>query len=92
MLTQAIGVKKASISMLNTLVLGALAGVYIGFGAALATLVAHDAGNAFGLGMSKVLTGSVFSVGLILVVIAGTIGLMAVGLYYPIFNMAKTMQ
>ena len=29
---------------------------------------------------------------LILVVIAGTIGLMAVGLYYPIFNMAKTMQ
>ena len=29
---------------------------------------------------------------LILVVIAGTIGLMAVGLYYPIFNMAKTMK
>lgn len=29
---------------------------------------------------------------LILVAIAGTIGLMAVGLYYPIFNMAKTMQ
>ena len=71
MVTRSVGVKKATASMLNLLILGALAGVYIGFGAALATLVAHDAGGHFGVGVGKVLTGSAFSVGLILVVVAG---------------------
>ena len=71
MVTETVGVKKATVSVLNTLVLGALAGVYIGFGAALATLVGHDAAGKVGVGIAQVLTGSVFSVGLILVVIAG---------------------
>jgi len=69
--TKTVGVKKATASILNTLILGILAGVYIGFGAALATLVGADAPARFGVGVSQVLVGSVFSVGLILVVIAG---------------------
>lgn len=71
MVTQSVGVKKAALSVLNALILGVLAGVYIGFGAALATLVAHDAAGRFGVGVGQVLTGAAFSVGLILVVIAG---------------------
>ena len=71
MVTRGVGVKKATLSILNALILGILAGVYIGFGAALATLVGHDAASRFGLGIGQILTGSVFSVGLILVVIAG---------------------
>ena len=69
--TRKLGVKKATASVLNVLLLGILAGVYIGFGAALATLVATDAANHFGVGVARVLVGMVFSVGLILVVIAG---------------------
>ena len=71
MVTDTIGVKKATGTVLNTLILGALAGAYIGFGAALATLVGSDAAAKVGVGISQVLAGSVFSVGLILVVIAG---------------------
>ena len=69
--TKAAGVKKARASILNIVILGILAGAYIGFGAALATLVGHDAAKTLGVGVSQVLMGSVFSVGLILVVIAG---------------------
>ena len=69
--TQKVGVGKAAASWFNLLVLGALAGVYIGFGAALATLIAHDSSQFVGLGLSKFFTGAVFSVGLMLVVIAG---------------------
>ena len=68
---QKVGVGKAAASWFNLLVLGILAGVYIGFGAALATLVSHDSSQFVGLGLSKFFTGSVFSVGLMLVVIAG---------------------
>ena len=71
MVTKGVGVKKATASLVNVLVLGALAGVYIGFGAALATLVAHDAAARLGVGAAQLLTGAAFSVGLILVVIAG---------------------
>jgi len=71
MVTKTAGVKKATASILNTLILGILAGVYIGFGSALATLVGSDAPGRFGIGVSQILIGSVFSVGLILVVIAG---------------------
>ena len=71
MVTRAVGVKKAALPLANTLLLGALAGVYIGFGAALATLVGHDAASKVGLGIAQVLVGAVFSVGLMLVVIAG---------------------
>ena len=71
LVTQSVGVKKATGTVLNTLILGALAGVYIGFGAALATLVGSDAAATVGVGISQVLIGAVFSVGLMLVVIAG---------------------
>ena len=71
MVTTGVGVKKATLSILNMLILGALAGVYIGFGAALATLVGCDAARIFGVGVAQILAGAVFSVGLILVVVAG---------------------
>jgi formate/nitrite transporter len=52
-------------------VLGMLAGVYIGFGGILSTLVSHDAAKFVGFGLSKFFGGAVFSVGLMLVIIAG---------------------
>ncbi len=71
MVARAIGVKKAKAPLSTTFVLGILAGVYIGFGAALATLASHDAAAKVGVGLTQVVSGSVFSVGLMLVVIAG---------------------
>lgn len=58
------GATKGNASFLNLALLAVLAGVYIGFGANLATVVGADGG-------SKFLFGAVFSVGLMLVVIAG---------------------
>jgi formate/nitrite transporter len=56
---------------LCTLLLSLLAGFYIAFGAQLATLVTHDAAPHIGVGISRFLGGSVFSLGLMLVVICG---------------------
>uniref|UniRef100_C6E1R5 Formate/nitrite transporter n=1 Tax=Geobacter sp. (strain M21) TaxID=443144 RepID=C6E1R5_GEOSM len=58
-------------SRLRTFVLSLLAGFYIGFGAELATVVTHDAAQVAGKGMAALLAGSVFSIGLMLVVICG---------------------
>jgi len=55
----------------RTLVLALLAGFYIAFGAELATLVSSDAARHVGMGISRFLGGSVFSLGLMLVVICG---------------------
>ena len=55
----------------RTWVLSLLAGFYIAFGAELATLVTSDAAAHFGAGVSRLLGGSVFSLGLMLVVICG---------------------
>ena len=71
MVTKAVGVKKATMSLVNMLILGILAGAYIGFGGALATVVGQDAAKTVGVGIAQLLAGSAFSVGLILVVIAG---------------------
>jgi formate/nitrite transporter len=71
MVTRSVGVRKATAAVVNVLILGILAGAYIGFGAQLATLVGSDAAARFGTGVSQVLAGAVFSVGLMLVVIAG---------------------
>jgi len=71
MVSRAVSVKKATASLASTLILGILAGAYIGFGAALATLVGHDAASKVGVGITQLLVGSAFSLGLILVVIAG---------------------
>jgi formate/nitrite transporter len=59
------------LAVLPMAVLGILAGVYIGFGAQLCTMVTHDLAPHFGLGFSKFMGGSVFTVGLMLVVIGG---------------------
>jgi formate/nitrite transporter len=71
MVTDRVGVAKAAAPLMNTLILGTLAGAYIGFGAALATLVGHDASRAVGVGIGQLMTGAAFSVGLMLVVVAG---------------------
>ena len=55
----------------RTVVLSLLAGFYIGFGAELATVVTQDAAAHLGIGVSRLLGGSVFSLGLMLVVICG---------------------
>ena len=63
------GEKKAALPFGNMTWLGVLAGVYIAFGAHLASTVATGSFEYFGL--KKLLIGGVFSVGLMLVVIAG---------------------
>jgi len=55
----------------RTVVLSLLAGFYIAFGASLATVVTQDAAVHLGVGVSRLLGGSVFSLGLMLVVVCG---------------------
>jgi len=55
----------------STIVLSLLAGFYIAFGAQLATMVTHDAAAHVGNGIARFLGGSVFSIGLMLVIICG---------------------
>lgn len=64
-----IGVNKAKLDLLSMFMLAILAGFFIGFGAELFTLAITDSGLGFGL--NKLLGGLVFSLGLILVVVAG---------------------
>lgn len=66
-----VGVGKATSPWITVFILGILAGAYIGFGGLLATSVTFDLGPIMGAGFKKFLAGSAFSVGLILVVIAG---------------------
>jgi len=70
-LAKTVGVSKCSASAFNLIILGILAGVYIGFGAVFATLVGGDASKFVGFGLGQLFAGAVFSVGLMLVVIAG---------------------
>ncbi|MBB5022816.1 formate/nitrite transporter family protein [Desulfurispira natronophila] len=55
----------------STLVLSLLAGFYIAFGAQLSIAVTHDLAAVAGEGMTRFVGGSVFSLGLMLVVICG---------------------
>jgi formate/nitrite transporter len=55
----------------RTVVLSLLAGFYIAFGAQLATVITSDAAAYLGLSVSRLLGGSVFSLGLMLVVVCG---------------------
>jgi len=59
-------------SLGRTFVLSLLAGFYISCGAQLATVVTSDAAAHFGNGVARLLGGSVFSIGLMLVVICGS--------------------
>ena len=64
------GVAKAQRDTLSMVLLGLLAGFFIGLGAVFCTLVTTNIGLGFGLG--KLLGGLAFSLGLILVVVAGS--------------------
>lgn len=64
-----IGVTKAHQDILKTIVLAVLAGAFIAFGAVFATLV--TSGSELSFGLTKLLAGIAFSLGLILVVVGG---------------------
>lgn len=64
-----VGVTKARLPFLSVVMLGILAGAFIGLGAMYFTLVTSDKSLSFGI--SRLLGGLTFSLGLILVVIAG---------------------
>ncbi len=64
-----IGANKTKQTTPNTLVLALLAGSFIGLGALFATVVSTDTG--LGYGVTRLIMGMAFSLGLILVVIAG---------------------
>lgn len=66
-----IGVGKVTSPWLTVTVLGLLAGAYIGFGGLLSTSVTFDMAAKAGTGLTKFMAGSAFSLGLMLVVIAG---------------------
>lgn len=65
-----IGVKKARMAPGTMLALAVLAGAFISLGAAFSTTVAAGS-SALSFGVSRLLVGTVFSLGLILVVLAG---------------------
>jgi formate transporter FocA len=66
-----IGVKKANIPWQNTFVLAILAGAFIALGAIFATTVTAGAADKLTFGITRLLSGLVFCLGLILVVVAG---------------------
>jgi formate transporter len=66
---ETVGVAKARLATLPLLMLGLLAGAFIGLGAMFFTLVKSD--PALGFAASSILGGLVFSLGLLLVVVAG---------------------
>jgi formate/nitrite transporter len=66
-----IGADKTRLDALRLLVLGILAGAFIGFGAMLATVVTAGGAGVVPYGMLRLLAGVVFSLGLILVVVGG---------------------
>jgi formate/nitrite transporter len=68
---QKVGVGKATSPWLSVLLLGILAGAYIGFGGMLSATVDFDLAGHLGLGFTRFMSGAVFSLGLMLVIIAG---------------------
>ena len=66
---EAVGAAKASLGTLPTIMLGVLAGAFIALGAVFATTVV--AGSTLSFGLSKLLAGLTFSLGLILVIVGG---------------------
>jgi len=67
---EAIGVRKASLPFLPLFALAILAGVYVGLGAMFATTIAAGASN-LPYGVTRLLMGLAFCLGLILVVVGG---------------------
>jgi formate/nitrite transporter len=66
---EAANVSRASLPVGRLLLLGLIGGVYISFGGALATLVLTD--NTLGYGLGRLVAGLAFSLGLIMLVVAG---------------------
>lgn len=66
---EAANVSRATLSVKRLLLLGLIGGVYISFGGALATLVLTD--NTLGYGLGRLAAGLAFSLGLIMLVLAG---------------------
>lgn len=63
------GIVKGNLDFLSMFVLSIVAGAFIAFGAILYTYVIHD--SSLSLGLTKLLGGLVFCLGLILVIVAG---------------------
>jgi len=63
------GIVKGNLDFLSTFTLAVSAGAFIAFGAALYTYVTHD--STLSVGLTKLIGGFVFCLGLILVIIAG---------------------
>lgn len=90
-----IGEKKASARIFELFAFGVLAGMYIAFGSSVATAVLS--GGTLDTGVAKFLAGSVFSVGLILVLISGSelfTGniLMTTGFIYRKYSFFKVLR
>ncbi len=90
-----IGEKKATASIFELLIFGVLAGIYIAFGANVATAVLS--GGTLDEGLARFLAGSVFSVGLMLVLIPGSelfTGniLMTIGFIYREYSFGKVLR
>jgi len=90
-----IGVKKARATIFELLIFGVLAGIYIALGASTATAVLS--GGTLDAGLGRFLAGSVFSVGLMLVLIPGSelfTGniLMTIGFIYRQYSFAKVLR
>ena len=66
-----VGVNKATMGLRSTFFLSIMAGQFISLGAIFATTVAAGAGGQLTFGITRLLTGLVFCLGLILVVVAG---------------------
>ena len=90
-----IGENKAKETIFELFIFGILAGIYIAFGAAAATAVLS--GGMLDPGLARFLSGTVFSVGLILVLILGSelfTGniLMTIGLIYQRYSFGKVLR
>jgi len=90
-----IGTKKANAGLFELFIFGVLAGIYIAFGGNVATAVLS--GGTLDAGFARFLAGSVFSVGLMLVLIPGSelfTGniLMAVGFIYRKYSLVKVLR
>ena len=68
---EAIGVQKTRLDFLSLVALAVLAGAFIGLGAMFATTVLAGAEGVLPFGVSRLLSGVVFCLGLILVVVGG---------------------
>jgi formate/nitrite transporter len=90
-----IGESKAKETVFELFIFGVLAGIYIAFGAAVATAVLS--GGTLDSGLARFFAGSVFSLGLILVLILGSelfTGniLMSIGLIYQKYSFNRVLR